>query len=314
MTVVRLFTWGNRLARVVPEVFMRFLFSCAAVFVSFLPLHSVKQLKRNHQYIGVKKNLFIRQILLAKACVSHFQYYYEIFRLSSLTPEQIDNRVRLIGIEKLLNALSEGSAIGALMHAGNWDLAGAWASRHVGDVHTIAEKLEPPELFVYFNSMRSNFNMVIYPLDKKEKPLKKLEEDMNKQTCFVPLLADRDLSKNGVEVDLCGEKIFIAPGPALLAQRTGRPIFPIFSFYEKISIRRVWRARTRKGMCLYVADPVYPHTDMSSSQKERNDDIKRMSQEWVSALQSVLLEHLEDWHMLHKVFYGDVDMVKRQEK
>lgn len=32
-----------------------------------------------------------------------------------------------------------------------------------------------------------------------------------------------------------------------------------------------------------------------------------MSQEWLSQLEPLVIEHLEDWHMLQKVFVEDLD-------
>ena len=42
----------------------------------------------------------------------------------------------------------------ALGHTGNWDLAGAWAARAVAPVTTVAERLEPEELFQEFVAFR----------------------------------------------------------------------------------------------------------------------------------------------------------------
>ena len=49
---------------------------------------------------------------------------------------------------------------------------------------------------------------------------------------FVPLLADRDLTGGGVEVDLCGEPARMAVGPAALAVATGAALHPVSIHYE----------------------------------------------------------------------------------
>ena len=49
---------------------------------------------------------------------------------------------------------------------------------------------------------------------------------------FVPLLADRDLTDGGVEVDLLGEPARMAVGPAALALATGAALHPVSIRYE----------------------------------------------------------------------------------
>ena len=48
----------------------------------------------------------------------------------------------------------------------------------------------------------------------------------------VPLLADRDLSARGVEVEFFGGRTRMPAGPALLALRTGAPLYVVALWYE----------------------------------------------------------------------------------
>ena len=45
-------------------------------------------------------------------------------------------------------------------------------------------------------------------------------------------MADRDLTRNGVQVDFFGEPTRLPAGPAKLAIRTGAALFPVHSWYE----------------------------------------------------------------------------------
>ena len=49
---------------------------------------------------------------------------------------------------------------------------------------------------------------------------------------MVPLLADRDLSARGIEVEFFGGRTRMPAGPALLALRTGAPLFAVSLWYE----------------------------------------------------------------------------------
>lgn len=303
MDIVRLFSLAQATVNRLPESLGRALFDVVGTCVGLSNTKGAKQLRANQaRFTGTQSRAHS-----ARAMRSYMRYYYEAFRLRSLSEEQIRARVRAVGHEELRDELAQSSAIAALMHAGNWDLAGAWANLELGNVHTIAEKLEPEELYEMFLDFRRGLGMTIYPLVKGGGALRRLEDDMRNQGCFVPLLADRDLTASGVEVTLNSHPLLVAAGPALLAIRTGKPIFPIFSSYERIEGERAKQAGTRWGMRLDFCPPIYASTDSTSSANEQAEDIARMSQEWVSALEPYLRAHLDDWHMLQKVFVSDLD-------
>ena len=304
MDSVRLFSLAQTLVRSAPEMLVRPVFETVGYLVGLSNTAGVRQLRANQKrFTGVTSRAHS-----ARAMRSYMRYYYEVFRLPALTHAQIDARVSVQGLEYLTHALEqETSVVGALTHSGNWDLAGTWASRHVAPVHTIAEKLEPPELFEMFMRFRSKQGMTIYPLVTGSGALRSLEDDMRTTSCFTPLLADRDLTASGVEVELAGEKAMVAPGPALLAIRTGKPILPVFSSYERLDKTQARQAGTPWGMRLDVCAPIYPRATATSPYAEVEADIVRMTQEWVSALEPYVRAHSDDWHMLQKVFVTDLD-------
>ena len=55
----------------------------------------------------------------------------------------------------------------ALGHIGNWDLAGAWATRAVAPVTTVAERLEPEELFQEFVAFRESIGLHDLPAHRR---------------------------------------------------------------------------------------------------------------------------------------------------
>ena len=54
----------------------------------------------------------------------------------------------------------------------------------------------------------------------------------------VPLLADRDLTGTGVEVDLLGETAPVAAGPAVARARTGAALLPVIDPLRAAARRR----------------------------------------------------------------------------
>ncbi len=308
MVSVAAFTAAQRAVERIPESVGRGIFSLAGTVVGLSNIGGVLQLRRNYRRIDPTLTGWKGRLASAEAMRSYMRYYYEAFRLRVLPPERILQRVTISGDERLRAEFAAGNSVtGALMHAGNWDLAGAWAHLDLAPIHTIVEKLEPEEMFENFLEFRRAIGLTVYPLVRGGGALRSLERDMQEGVCFTPILADRDLASSGVEVTLAGHTAMVAPGPALLAQRLGCPIYPIYSSYKKVSPARARVSGTRWEMHLDVAKPVYPATTPDSDPDERSRDITRMTQEWVDNLTPFLKAHLTDWHMLQKVFVDDLD-------
>ncbi len=179
---------------------------------------------------------------------------------------------------------------------------------YLAPTFSIAEKLEPPELADMFLDFRRDLGLTIYQTGKSG-AISALTQDMENGTAFVPLLCDRDLSANGVEVTIAGHRARVAVGSALLAQRTGEPMFPatIVSDDFHDDEARVARAGSRYGVKVFVGEPVYPVVSPDAPEDKRKADIIRMLQEWLDQIEPILISHLTDWHMLQKVFVEDLD-------
>ncbi|MGO1637334.1 phosphatidylinositol mannoside acyltransferase [Ancrocorticia populi] len=308
MDILRVFDLAQRAVDRLPEPVGRGLFNIVGSVSGVSSMGGARQLRKNQARLRPGMNWVQARLLSSRAMRSYMRYYYESLRLHSLSREQILARVSEAGTERVRAELAEGRSItGALTHAGNWDLAGAWSNIALAEVHTIAEKLDPPELYDGFLAFREGLGMTIYPLVKGGGALHKLARDMEAAPIFTPVLADRDLSHTGIEVVLAGHTVRVAPGPALLAQRTGVTIYPTFVHYERLSGERRKKAGSSWGIRVTILEGVRAATTLDSTAEERRQDLVRMSQEWMSALEPYLKAHLEDWHMLQKVFIDDLD-------
>lgn len=308
MDVVRAFALTRAAVERLPESVGRALFSAAGTAMGLSGSAGARRLRANQARIRPGLGPVRARLLSAAAMRSYMRYYYECFRLPVLGEDRILARVQLDNDAELRADLASGrSATAALVHAGNWDMAGAWACIDLAPVHTLAERLEPAGLYEDFLRFRTGLGMTIYPVVRGGGGLRALEEDMAAGVCFTPILADRDLTASGVEVRLAGHAMLVAPGPALLAQRTGCAIYPVFSRYERLARRRRAAAGTRWGLRLTVGEPVRAETTPDSDSRERAADVRRMSQEWMDQFEPWLRAHLEDWHMLQRVFVSDLD-------
>lgn len=234
---------------------------------------------------------------------TYLRYYAEAFALPRLTPEQVEARLRPVGETVVLEACGKGlPVVLALGHQGNWDLAGAWATVHLNPVTTVAERLEPAEVFDAFVALREGIGLRIIPLDKGTDVFRELVRALKGGDVLVPLLADRDLTSKGVEVTLLGEKARVAAGPAALALATGALLVPTTLRHERLHGARRRAAGSPWGMVITFAPPV-----PVPSHLPRAERVAAMTQGWVDALGADIAEHPTHWHMLQRVFVADLD-------
>jgi len=237
---------------------------------------------------------------------SYLRYYEEALRLPRATSAQLGQRVRVINDAEVRRYLQTGRPIVmALGHCGNWDLAGAWSGQYLAPVLTVAERLEPPEVFQEFLDLRSGLGMTIVPLEQSGATFRTLLR-LTGGRQIVPLLADRDLSRNGIEVDLFGSRARVAAGPASLALATGAPLVVANIHYERLRGARRQAAGRRWGIVVEFSRMISP-----PPARDNATAIAQMTQEWVDELAQGIATHPEDWHMLQPVFVEDLDPDRR---
>ncbi|WP_353950157.1 phosphatidylinositol mannoside acyltransferase [Knoellia sp. S7-12] len=226
---------------------------------------------------------------------AYMRYYCESFRLPVLSPDALAARVRAEGLGPVREILAaDGSLVCFLGHLGNWDLAGAWGAVHLGPVTTVAERLKPEEVFKEFLEFRTGLGMTIHPLTGGPAPFPLLREAAQRRG-LIPLLSDRDLSRDGVEVSFCGEPARMAVGPAALALAARRPLFPV-------SIRHEPREGGGWGIVITFHEPV--SVPVSGTTREK---VSAMTQACADVLGEAVRTHTADWHMLQPVFTKDLD-------
>lgn len=241
--------------------------------------------------------------LTRKGMRSYMRYYEEALRLPGVDDAQLGARVRLVGVEWITEEMSAGRpVVAALAHLGNWDLAGAWATRFLGPVVTVAEHLQPEELFRGFLAFRRGLGMTIIPLEKDGSTFRALLRESRSGAPIIPLLADRDLSRTSVDVELLGERARVAPGPAALALATGNGLTPVGIHYERLRGPRRQAAGSRWGIVITFGERIDPPADVP-----REEAIAAMTQQWVTVVGDFIRRHPEDWHMLQPVFVADLD-------
>lgn len=254
----------------------------------------VRRLRANLQAIGVQRGAVPH---VSRAAVrSYLRYWVEVFRLPSWSTEQILASVRPIGDEPVREALAEGrGVVMALAHQGNWDLAGAWSTHALAHVTTVAERLEPPEVYEQFVRFREELGMTIHGVGEPSLLRSLVTALENGQ--IVPLLADRDLTGAGVKVDFAGHPCKIGPGPALLADLTGAALFPVSIAYEMVRVDDDgWPESGWQTVIRFHSEVKMP------TGGSRGDRVQAAAQACADALASGVQANPADWHMLQPVF------------
>ncbi len=231
---------------------------------------------------------------------SYMRYYCEAFRLPSLSPADIQRAVRAEGAEGPQALSAAGTPIVVFVgHLGNFDLAAAWSATSIAPVTTVAERLKPEQVYQEFVAFRRSINMDIIPLTGGEDPFSGLVRATREGGRVVALAGDRDLTHNGVEVDLLGHRARMAKGPAVLSLLTGAPLFAAALHYESVP-----RNEGLGGHRTVVrfSEPLVPRVAGTTAQRAQD-----LIQQCADHLTPTIREHTSSWHMLQKVFVDDLD-------
>jgi KDO2-lipid IV(A) lauroyltransferase len=165
------------------------------------------------------------RIWTRRAFLAYARYWMEGARLPAVPARVVLGRMRWPdGMEHLERGMREGrGVIMALPHVGSWEWGGAWLALEGYPMTSVAEPLDPPELYDYFVDQREKMGLHIIKLGSGSGSA--LLKTLNSGG-LVGLLCDRDIEGNGVEVEFFGEKTTFPPGPAALALRTGAMLLP----------------------------------------------------------------------------------------
>ncbi|MFM8349551.1 MAG: phosphatidylinositol mannoside acyltransferase [Actinomycetales bacterium] len=249
---------------------------------------AVRQLERNLARVESSWSTDELRELSRTAMRSYLRYWQEAFQLPAWSHERISSTFNLVNVEILDAAAASGT--GVIMvpgHMANWDHAGAWAALRYGRVVTVAERLKPAGLFERFLDYRRSLGMEVYGTGDPD-VVRQLARRL-KDGCVVALLGDRDIGRNGVEVDLLGQPASLPAGPALLSILTGAPLYPVSMWFEPV------------GSLGWIHDRVeIPQTGT------RADQVRTMTQQIADALGEGIRDKPQDWHMMQPLWRADL--------
>lgn len=281
---------GWRIVRWLPEKFAYSLAYSVADILTRRNGKSVQRLRENLQRTQPDITALDLDLLTINAMRSYMRYWCDTFRFPDWSQQRISQTVTVENEHLLMDAIAaKTGVIVSLPHAGNWDHAGAYFCGKGVNLVTVAEHLKPEKLFQKFLRFRQNMGMEVLPLDGRV--LGTLAQRL-RQGALVALVADRDLSRSGIDVKFFGGPARMPAGPALLALKTDAPLITAFVSY------------TETGINIVFKNVVIP---TAGTQEQQVAEIVQMT---AQHFEDGIKEKPEDWHMLQRIWI-DGDFVER---
>ena len=263
---------GWRIVRLLPEKLAYKLFNAIGRYVYKKNGKGVNRLRSNMQRVSGLTGGALEQ-LTSDAMASYMRYWCDTFRFPDWSKERINESVELVDSHLLTDPLDNGrGVVVALPHSGNWDHAAAYFLGRGYKAATVAERLKPEKLFKAFLKFRTDIGLEVLSTDMRTIPTLVARA---REGYIIALVADRDLSSNGVEVNFFDGIAKMPAGPMAIAKKAEVDLVGAFITY------------TKSGIKIYFEKLDY------SVQAEADFFAKHLKANPV------------DWHMLQRIWIND---------
>jgi phosphatidylinositol dimannoside acyltransferase len=210
------------------------------------------------------------------------RYWYDSFRARVMTPDEVDRRFVIENVGAIDRALEQGrGCICALPHLGNWDVAGRYLTLNGYRMCAVAERLSNTRVFEQFLRHREELGMRIVAIDPEgDTRVGPQLMELLSDNWVLTLVADRDLTGRGVDVEMFGATRQIPAGPALLSLSSGAPLLPAYVY------------TTDAGWFCRIGEPL----EIERSGEMRTD-VTALSKVLAAEFQRAIAAKPTDWHM-----------------
>ncbi|MBP7791898.1 MAG: lysophospholipid acyltransferase family protein [Candidatus Goldbacteria bacterium] len=259
-----------------------FIFEFFSVILFYFSNKKRQTLKKNLSVISdvadVNKSAF---------CVykNYSRYYFDLFTKKEkllkniVSCDEFENR-----ISKVKETAKQHPLIIFSMHLGNWDLGGCYLSYLIPDkINVVVEKLSS-DLYKWFKETRAQWQMKIIEAGNVKSMIKVLKNN----ECLV-ILSDRDLKKNGYQIEFFGRKAYIPSGPAKLALLT----------HSYLILGAMLRDKNNPEKFIPFIDDEF--LNMEDLPKTEENCIN-LTREMLKRMEKLVAQYPEQWCMLQQIF------------
>ena len=284
MHLLYLFAW--RLIGVLPERMAYKLANLISDQIYRRQGRGVKRLRSNYQKVMPELSEVELKKLTKAGMRSYLRYWFDTFRLNKWSKARVIETTFVVRENLLRDPIeSKRGCIIALPHSGNWDHAAAYFCSTGIPVTAVVEKLKPEAIFNKFLAYRQSIG--IEAISHKEKTIPILVDRL-KAGKLVALVADRDMSRNGIEVNFFGHTAKMPAGPAILALKTGSPLITAY-------IRYLYT-----GIEITCDETIKPPIGGSEA-----DSIKSITQSMADNFAKRIKASPVDWYMLQRIWLDE---------
>lgn len=225
---------------------------------------------------------------LVRSAFRHLAHYYmEVLRTPRFTADYVNERIVLDTVAEVDEALGTRRALILVgMHFGSIEMPGLFAMGRLGDMTTAMETLPNRRIQRYLYRIRASDGLRIVGLEEAGTEL----IAALRRNEPIGLIADRDITGGGIEVQMFGAATKIPAGPVLLASETGAPLYVA-------GVRRVGPGRYR-GKLWPVPVP------QSGSRRERS---RAMLQEEARLFERVVVDAPDQWLACFHQIWPDIE-------
>ncbi len=218
---------------------------------------------------------------------AYARYWVEGARLGRTSATEVEQRTFVDGLGYLVEGMAAGNGvIMALPHVGSWEYGGAFLATQGLPMTSVAERIEPPELFEFFVKERAAMGLTIVPLDQSSG---RSIMGTLRAGGLVGLLSDRDVAGNGIEVEFFGETTTMPGGPATLALRSGARLVTGAVYSGPGPDHRA------------IVEPPLDTTRYGSLRQ----DVARLTQQIATRFEGLIRRAPEQWHVFQPLWLAD---------
>jgi phosphatidylinositol dimannoside acyltransferase len=227
------------------------------------------------------------EALVKSAFKNHARYNVELARAPRFTESWVTERLEVENPEEVEAWLTPGHALILIgLHFGAIEVPGIFAIHHLGKIVSPMETVANARIQRYVFSTRDTIGIRIVTLEEAGTELLAAL----RRGEAVGLVADRDLTNRGIEVEMFGAPMKIPAGPVLLGVETDAPMY-------MSAVRRVGPGRYRGGV-RQLPRPV------GATRRERSRDLARAE---ARLFEQFIVEAPEQWLALFHPIWPDLD-------
>jgi KDO2-lipid IV(A) lauroyltransferase len=228
------------------------------------------------------------EALVRSAFRNHARYNVELARAPRFTAAWVNDRLDVENPEEVDAWLIPGRALILIgMHFGAIEVPGIFAIHHLRRIVSPMETIANARVQRYIFSTRDTIGIKIVTLEAAGAELLAAL----RRNEAVGLVADRDLTGGGIEVELFGARTKIPAGPVLLAAETGAPTY-------MSAVRRIGPGRYR-GRVLQLPPPA------GANRRERS---RAMAREEARLFEQFIIDAPEQWLALFHPIWPDLEL------